>query len=715
LVVGVGGATPRDGHITCKNGDLVTWCAGHLLRQAEPHEVNPRWKKWSFDTLPITVPATGWASVPQKSASKQLGVIKRLLADRAVTVVVHAGDPGREGQLIVDEVLNYFGNRKPVQRVQLTSLDVKSITKALGALRDNKEFAPVCEAAEGRALADMLVGMNMTRAVTMCASKQGVDGGVLSVGRVQTPTLGLVVARDREIETFIPTDFFVPSIVANHMKGDFSATWMPRDDFLGLDSENRIVDRRVAEELVTKAKGQTGQVIQASYTEKSQGPTLPYSLSALQSEASSKFGFTASRTLELAQSLYERRYTSYPRTDSRYLPEEQFGEASEILANLAKYGLDAAAKATPSLRSKAWNTAKITEHHAIIPTGEVPSGLSDDERTLYRVIANSYIRQFFPNYRYVEQAVIVEIAGERWKGTGRQDVDRGWKSVGGSEELKAGAIPAGVRQGDSVTCTDGSVSASQTKPPSYFTDGSLIDAMTHIDRHVKDIKIKKCLKEAAGLGTEATRANIIETLVTRKYVSRKGKQLRSTEIGRTLIDNLPAPLVDPGTTALWEMALDKVANGQLPLGKFLERQQTLVPQMIKAAVEKANFSGIAGPVYPCPECGMPLKRLKGKKGYFWACFNDEKHQDPVFAQDIKGKPGTPRLRGGDASAPKAPCPEPGCGEQMIRMESRKKAGVFFWRCANSEHPLRSDDDGKPGEAFGQKPKQSKGRRNARHS
>ena len=300
--------------------------------------------------------------------------------------------------------------------------------------------------------------------------------------------------------------------------------------------------------------------------------------------------------------------------------------------------------------------------------------------------------------------MICEIAGEQWKGNGRQDIDRGWRALSGEKKAEK-LIPAGIGQGDDVSCMEAKLEACQTKPPSFFTDGTLIEAMASVHKFVSDPKVKKLLKENAGIGTEATRAGIIETLLARKYLAQKGKQLRSSELGRQLVDNLPRPLVDPATTAIWESALEQVADGKLSLEAFLHKQAAVIPTMIDAVAEKADFSSVAGPTFPCPECGHALKRLKSKKkggGYFWVCFNEEGHKEksPLFMCDEKRKPGSPF--GTQENAPKAPCPEEGCGEMMIKRESRKKKGSFFWACPNKKHPLRADDDGKPGQAFGER-------------
>lgn len=421
IAAGLGSAQSKQGYISCANNNLVTWCYGHLFELAMPEDYG--FKKWNFNDLPI-VPKE-WKNKPRqdKGVKSQIQTIGKLIKDAAE--VVNAGDPDREGQLLVDEVLEHFNCKKKVSRIWLASLDPKSVKKALSRLESNSKYAPLRDSADARSKADWLVGMNMSRAMTLAAQQKAGVSTVLSVGRVQTPTLAIIVDRDRTIENFVPQNYFVPSIKVKHKNGEFDAVWMPRDDAPHLDNEKRITKKEFAQELVDKAKNQPGKVVKASYTSKKKPPPLPHKLSTLQKEASSKFQFSAKKTLQLAQSLYEKQMTSYPRTDCQYLPDEQFEEAGRILSALKSIGIKGAEHTNSSLKSKAWDTKKVGAHHAIIPTGQ-NKNMTEDEQKMFSIIAKFYMYQFMPDMEYIDQQVVVLVASEHWKATGKEITKKGW-------------------------------------------------------------------------------------------------------------------------------------------------------------------------------------------------------------------------------------------------------------------------------------------------
>ncbi len=626
----IGEKQKKQGYIECKDDNIVTWCFGHLLEQAEPHEYDPKYKKWRADTLPI-IP-NEWKVFPKKDkgVKEQINLIKRL-CDRADSLV-NAGDPDREGQLLVDEVLEFLGVRKKCDRIWLASLDDKSVKKALGSIFDNGKCRNLRDAALARSRADWLIGMNLTRAFTL-----GGDS-LVSVGRVQTPTLSLVVKRDREIENFVPKDYFIPTVFVKHKNGEFKSSWLPKEDAPGLDENGLLIDRKVAGDLIQKVKDASGNVVQVSNKEKSKAPPLPHNLSSLQKTASDKLGFKADETLRIAQGLYEKQLTSYPRTDCRYLPEEQFGEAGGILSALSRANVFGAQGANPDLKSLAWNTKKITAHHAIIPTGEM-FDMSDKDRRIYDLIALAYIQQFYPNQKYITQNIIMNISEEDWKATGQKIIDPGWTTLTRREKEEP-SLPE-VQKGDGVKCIDTEIKEKKTQPPARFTDGSLIEAMGNIHKFVEDQRVKKKLKENAGIGTEATRAGIIETLVKREYLSRQGKKVISTDFGREIVDQLPAFLKDPGTTALWEDKLEDILNGSIGLKEFMDDQTNVLPKMVDVALKTQIGGGHNGHgnSYKCPLCEQPLKRMQSKKNkkiHFWVC--QSRTEGHIFS-DENGKPG----------------------------------------------------------------------------
>ncbi len=578
-----GGSSSGKGYVQCGQ-DVVTWCFGHVFEQVEPDYYLPDdvplaksgKKKWRFEDLPIF--PEQWKLEAKDDAKAQIKVIQELL--KKADLVVNAGDPDREGQLLVDEVLEELGWKGPTQRIWLAALDEQSVKKALSSIRDNREYQNLCSAARARSRADWLVGMNLSRAFTL----QNRGGGVLSIGRVQTPTLALIVARDEKIENFRPKDYFVPRIHAG-----FWASWELHEDFPGVDGEGYLTDRKAAEALTAKARAEGRAVVQEYESkEKQQSAPLGFSLAELQKVCSAKLGMSAQQVLDAAQALYEtHKCATYPRTDCRYLPEEQFGEASRVLAGLARLGFgDLVKNADAARKSSIWNTGKVTAHHAIIPTGSMEGRPEGATAKVYEIIVRSYLAQFYPPYVYRAIKAVLACAEESWKATANVPVSPGWKAVYGlSEEDGDEAqqpIPA-LQKGQVLPVQDADVQAKQTKPPARFTDGSLIEAMSNIHKFIEDEAAKAKLKETSGLGTEATRASILETLLGRGFVERKGKQLISTQAGRELVKVLPRELIDPVTTAKWEDALSLIADGKLTLEKFEGAQRTVIARLIEAA------------------------------------------------------------------------------------------------------------------------------------
>ena len=584
---------PKGARTHIQVGDsTVTWAFGHLFELAEPDEYLPNTptgtngrKKWRAEDLPI-IP-TDWKKIAKPSAKDQLAAIKTLLKD--ATEVVNAGDPDREGQLLIDEILEALHWKGPTRRIWLAALDPASVKKALADLRDNKTYAPLRDAAEARSRADWLVGMNLTRAYTLKSTTQG----VVSVGRVQTPTLALVVHRDQEIEDFKPVAFHVPIASFRHTNGTYEGTWKAPDGAPGLDTEGRLVDAARADTIAAAVRGKPGTVKSAESTDGQEGPPLPFSLSKLQAAASAKYGLSAQETLAAAQALYEtHKLTSYPRTDCQFLPESQRADAREVLAAVGDVNpamRDLIRNADLALVSGAWNDKKITAHHGIIPTshkGVHLMALSGDEQKVYDLIVRAYLVQFYQPHLFTKTVILTEAGGHAWEAKGRVVRAVGWRAVMQPDSDKSGesepTLPA-MRSGDSVTVTDARVDHRTTKPPARYTDGTLIAAMSSVHKLVTDPKIKAKLKETSGLGTEATRANILETLVKREFIERKGKTVVSTPRGRALVAALPPVLTDPGVTGLWEDALGEVATGIRTLAEFEERQRTFVVKRIEEA------------------------------------------------------------------------------------------------------------------------------------
>jgi DNA topoisomerase III len=571
-------------HIECGPHDVVAWCAGHILQPAPPEAYGDRYKTWRLDALPIA--PTDWKL--QVSTPELYRAIERLLQSAAR--VVHAGDPDREGQLLVDEVLAHARYRGPVERLLIRDLSPEAVRKALWALEPNEKYRPLSDSALARQRADWLYGMNMTRLYTLLGRAAGYQG-VLSVGRVQTPVLGLIVARDRAIAEFRPRAYYVVAAeIQARGEERFRATWVPSPE-APLDEDGRLLDPEVATAACARVLGKPGRVASCTQDKKTQAAPLPYALADLQVDAGKRLSMSAKAVLDTCQSLYEtHRLVTYPRSDCSYLPEGHHGQARELLAAIEKHAPPLghfATRADLTLRSKAWSDKKVTAHHAIIPTPNTsPTSMNDAERAVYALIVSRYLAQFYGPHEFLQTRLELEIGGERFVATGRQTLSAGWtalsadletspqasegKGAADSERANSVLLPP-LPLGAQVIVTAASLLNKETCPPKPFTDGSLIAAMCAIAKYVTDPGAQKILTDADGIGTPATRAAIIETLFERGYVERKSKAIVSTSTGRDLIESLPKVATTPDLTAVWEAALRAIHDGRHSLEAFLAR------------------------------------------------------------------------------------------------------------------------------------------------
>ncbi|MEZ9577233.1 MULTISPECIES: DNA topoisomerase III [unclassified Vibrio] len=617
------------GFIKCGNGDVVTWCIGHLLEQVEPDAYDDRYKKWNLADLPI-VPEQ-WQLRPRKTSSKQLSVIRKLLKD--ATQIVHAGDPDREGQLLVDEVIDYCkvskAKKESMDRLLISDLNLPAVKRALSQMRSNRDFIPLSISALARSRADWLYGMNMTRAYTLLGQKAGYQG-VLSVGRVQTPVLGLVVRRDEEIENFIPKDYFTLHALIpyqNHGQSfDIRARWKPSEACKPWqDEEGRVLNRKLVENVANRIANQPATVTESEQKQSKQAAPLPYSLSALQIDASKRFGMSAQQVLDTCQSLYEKhKLITYPRSDSRYLPKEHYSQRESIvdaIANNAKELQSGAQGADLSLKSKAWNDSKVDAHHAIIPTPKKSSvnGLSANEMKIYQQIARQYLMQFYPPAVFADAKLVFDIAGGVFIAKGRQLINPGWKVLMGktdTEEKGDGTdtVPP-LDKGTVLTCREGVIGDKKTEPPKHFTEATLLQAMTGIARFVANKDLKAILKETDGLGTEATRAGILDTLFKRQLLTRQGKSIHSSPAGRGLIHALPEDSTFPDMTAHWEHQLQGMAERNQAYQPFMQALES----KIDGLMGKVKTGEVPESLRHLPKVERPaFKRRKGggaKKSY----------------------------------------------------------------------------------------------------
>lgn len=577
-----------DGFIRLANGDCVSWCIGHLLEQAEPHTYDPEYKAWRMQHLPI-VPDV-WKLKPKKETKSQLAVLRKLVKES--DEIVHAGDPDREGQLLVDQLIDYLKvsakKRMTIQRLLISDLNLAAVQRALTQLELNKNFAPLSASALARSRADWLYGINMTRAYTLQGRTVGYEG-VLSVGRVQTPVLGLVVRRAEEIDNFVSKPFYeVLAHLVTKNEERFTAKWRPSEACEPyMDDSRRVLVKKLAEKVVNSITHQPASIARYEKKNKKQAQPLPFSLSSLQIEAARQFGLSAQIVLSTCQALYERhKLITYPRSDCRYLPKEHFNEARGILDSIAANEPELSkfvTNADTTIKSFAWNDKKVTAHHAIIPTRRSvkTASLSRAEQQVYGLIARQYVAQFYPAYEYADTRVDVVIAGGLFVATAKTLIKEGWqvlfKSTKANDTEKT--LPL-LKVGQSLQCERGELLEKHTTPPPYFTDATLLAAMTGISRFVSSAEIRKILKETDGLGTEATRAGIIELLFRRGFLERQGKQIHATDAGCGLIRALPQEATLPDMTANWEATLDAISRREAAYADFMSPLQSQLHTLI---------------------------------------------------------------------------------------------------------------------------------------
>lgn len=600
----------------------VCWASGHIFEQVEPDyyigRKYPEAKKngkgrfsWSFDHLPVLPGKNEWAIRLVADKSGLFSTIKKFVGK--ATVVVNAGDPDREGQLLIDEILDEIGNKKPVKRVLISGYDELSVNNGLKNERDNAEFQGMRDAALSRSRADWLCGMNFSRAATLQAQANGYPE-TISIGRVQTPILGLIVQRHLEIENFKPVDYFTLTAKMKVASGDFAARWKPNKGQAGLDEEGRLLDRRVADQLNALVKGKTGKIVEYSDEEKQEGPPLPFSVGRLQITMSKQYGYKSADILKAAQSLYDQKLTTYPRSDCQYLPVSQMTDAPMVLAAMrSSLSFDEAvlSQIDPVRKSRAWNDGKVSAHHAIIPTTERANlqALSLIERHVYEAICKRYAAQFMPNRRYRAVAATIDVCGQSFLATGTTTIHPGWKAIyGGFQEAdedsrkdEDSAVLPPMKKGDQADCLGLDIAAKKTTPPKLFTESTLLEAMINIHKFVTDEKIKgifmkmradKVGDDEGGLGTPATRHTFVPKLIEIGVVlcvesegkgGKKAKEplYKPTDAGVALIRALPSELGKPDMTALWEASMDEIEAGRATVDRFLEMQANYIGKTIE--------------------------------------------------------------------------------------------------------------------------------------
>ncbi len=727
------GRTIKRGGYIERGNTLITWLSGHLLELAPPEAYDPACKQWTRQTLPIVPSPFRLLPRTDRGIPQQLEVIKTLLS--VCPEAVNAADFDREGQLLVDEVLELFHYEGRVLRLQTKALDVVSLRRELARMRPNEEFSGLRDAARARSQLDWLAGINLTRAMTLHGRSCG-SSGLLSLGRVQTPTLALVVERDLAIENFVPKPFYKLTCPFTAQNGVLATQLVTNASMQGTDSEKRLVDKEEAERIKEAVSGKEGIVKTAEKKLVKEAAPLPYNLTELQKEASARYGMGAQDTLAAAQALYEGKFASYPRTDCQYLPKEQFSEAGDVLDAIGQWGgmADMVDACDTSRQSACWNTSKVSAHHAIIPTSVPAYGLSDRDAKIYAMICRRYAWQFLPEHVFYKTKAEVECEGFLWRANGRIEQDPGWtefkdkpasqKNAKKAKDEEKDVILPEVAAGEAVTAGEVAINEAMTTPPSRFTEGTLVDAMENIQRYIHGANAddQNILKKTEGLGTVATRASIIETLFLRHYLEKHGKALQSTALGRDLVRNSPESIRDPLMTAAMERCLSEIQQGQRSPDEYVGQYAASLPKILQELfAARGEFSSTQ---HACPACGKPLKRVRTAKGtWYWLCSGEPECN--YKASDQNGQPGKGRQarasakkagegQGSSASSASSAsagtggvrrCPK--CGSDLVL---RKSARGPFYGCAAFPSCRYTEDAGN-----GQKPAAANGTADKRPS
>lgn len=584
------GATQRHDGYYEGNGYQVTWTFGHLCELKYPEEYRPEWKTWSFAQLPMIPPRFGIRLKNDKGIEKQFNIIARLM--QHAESIVNCGDAGQEGELIQRWVMQKAGVSCPVQRLWISSLTDESIREGFAHLLPQAEKHSLYEAGLCRAIGDWLLGMNATRLYTLKYGRQERGAQPLSIGRVQTPTLALIVKRQEEIENFQPEPYWVlttryrdtifTAITANEgdeEKADETPKGNDKKNAFKTEAEGRAALQRIAEEPFTITS-----VVKKNGTE---APPPLFDLTALQVECNKKFGHSAELTLQLIQSLYEKKYTTYPRVDTRFLSDDIYPKCKGILNGLApQYGdlLQPLRGATLRKSKKVFDSSKVTDHHAIIPTGVPPQALTDMERGVYDLIARRFIAVFYPDCRFSSTTVMGQAADVAFRATGKQIIEAGWRDVFNQvstvepENEEQRTLPTFVK-GESGPHTP-DLAEKTTQPPKPYTEATLLRAMETAGKTVEDEDLRDALKEN-GIGRPSTRAAIIKTLFQRDYIRRRGKSLMATATGMELIGLIKEELLKSAElTGRWEKKLREIERCERSAAGFVDELKAMVTEIV---------------------------------------------------------------------------------------------------------------------------------------
>lgn len=649
----------------CIVGDkyIVTWALGHLVTLADPEAYDGKYKNWRMEDLPMLPGRMKLVVIGQ--TSKQFKAVSSLLSSAEVSDIVIATDAGREGELVARWIIQKANCRKPMRRLWISSQTDKAIKEGFASLKPSSQYDNLYRSAQCRAEADWLVGLNVTRALTCKHNAQ------LSAGRVQTPTLAMIVRREEDILRFRPKDYFI-------VKADFGEYTALYKDSKG---QARFADAAAAKEIADSVRGKRGVLSEVKKVYRFKAPPAAYDLTELQRDANKKYGYSAKQTLSLMQSLYEtHKLLTYPRTDSRYITKDVAATLPERLRAIAigpyKDAASAVLRSKPIQTKYIVNDAKVTDHHAIIPTEQYVdlNKLSREERHIYDLVVRRFIAVLSAPFEYDEVQVKITVGRYNFYTKGQSIKSAGWKALYDSSladddddsepDLAAQRLPA-LSQGAAAAVKEVRVCAGKTSPPARYTEATLLTAMENPASQVEDGRLRDALKTAGGLGTPATRADIIEKLFNSFYIERRGREIFPTSKGRQLIGIVPPDLKSAELTAKWEQQLSLIAEGKANDRKFIEEMRGYASSLVQAVKSStAEYKHDNMTREPCPQCGKYLLEVNGKKGKMLVC----QDRDCGYRKSI-------------SVITNARCPE--CHKKLeMRGEGDKKA--FFCVCGYRE-------------------------------
>jgi len=600
---------------------IVTWALGHLVTLADPDAYDVKYKSWRLEDLPM-LPAK-MKLVVIKQTSKQFKIIKDLMKREDVGELVIATDAGREGELVARWIIEKAGFKKTVKRLWISSQTEKAVREGFANLKPGSKYENLYMSAQCRAEADWLVGLNVTRALTCKYNAQ------LSAGRVQTPTLAMIVERENEIKKFTPKDYWTINAKAD----EFTLKWLNKDS-----NQTRTFDKNKADNVAAKIAGQSGKVIDVVKDAKKELPPLAYDLTELQRDANRKYGYSAKKTLNIMQKLYEEhKLVTYPRTDSRYISEDIVPTLPERLKSIAVGPYAAFArnllktKITPSKRFV--DNSKVTDHHAIIPTEQFVNlaSLNSEERNIYDLIIKRFIAVLSQPFEYEQTTVRVDIAGELFYAKGKIVKSSGWKAIYGDiehsddedEQDEDQSLPD-IAKGQVIKVLSVKLTNGKTKPPARYTEATLLSAMEHPGKFVENKALRETLESTSGLGTPATRADIIERLFDAFYIERNGKEIVPTSKGIQLVNIVPPDLKQPELTAKWEQQLSLISKGKADPVKFISEMKNYASKLVGNVIASSqSFRHDNLTKEKCPECGKYMLDVNGKKGKMLICSDRE--------------------------------------------------------------------------------------------